>query len=100
MAAKSGRIVKSTCRMCHGVCGVLVHLDDSGRVIKIAGDPDCPTSLGYTCTKGRASPELLYHPDHFKYPLKRMGTSSQLVLGYWLTFPEAMILSIPTYDVA
>ena len=55
--------------MCHGVCGVLVHIRD-GKVVKVTGDPDCPTSLGYICTKGRASVELLYHPDRLKYPLK------------------------------
>ena len=66
------RVVKSTCRMCHGVCGVLVHIQD-GRVVEITGDPDCPTSYGYICSKGRASVELLYHPDRLKFPLKRIG---------------------------
>jgi len=66
------KIVKSTCRMCHGVCGVLVHIRD-GKVIKITGDPDCPTNLGYICPKGSAAVELLYHPDRLKYPLKRTG---------------------------
>ncbi|MFH1651759.1 MAG: molybdopterin-dependent oxidoreductase [Chloroflexota bacterium] len=76
MASSGETIVKSTCRMCHGVCGVLVHLKD-GRVTKITGDPDCPTSQGYTCTKGRASPELLYHPDRLHYPLKRAGARGE-----------------------
>jgi anaerobic selenocysteine-containing dehydrogenase len=58
--------------MCHGVCGVLVHIKD-GRVTKITGDPDCPTNLGYICPKGSASVDLLYHPDRLKYPMKRMG---------------------------
>ncbi len=26
MNGEDTRIVKSTCRMCHGVCGVLVHI--------------------------------------------------------------------------
>ena len=69
---KSEMVVKSTCRMCHGVCGVLVHMKD-GKVIKITGDPDCPTSKGYICAKGKASPELLYHPDRLKFPIKRVG---------------------------
>lgn len=66
------KVVKSTCRMCHGVCGVLVHIRD-GRVVDITGDPDCPTSLGYICPKGKASVEFLYHPDRLKYPMKRKG---------------------------
>ena len=70
------KVVKSTCRMCHGVCGVLVHIQD-GRVVEITGDPDCPTSYGYICPKGRASVELLYHPDRLKFPLKRIGARGE-----------------------
>jgi len=72
MASAVEKVVKSTCRMCHGVCGVLVHIK-GGRVVKITGDKDCPTSEGYICAKGRASIELLYHPDRLKYPQKRVG---------------------------
>jgi anaerobic selenocysteine-containing dehydrogenase len=66
------RVVRSACRMCHGVCQVLVHLE-GGRVVKVTGDPDSPTSRGYICPKGAASPELLYHPDRLLYPLRRAG---------------------------
>ena len=58
--------------MCHGVCQVLVHLEGN-RVVKVTGDPDSPTSRGYICPKGSASPELLYHPDRVVYPLRRRG---------------------------
>jgi anaerobic selenocysteine-containing dehydrogenase len=58
--------------MCHGVCGVLVHLEN-GKVVKVSGDPECPTSRGYICSKGKASVELLYHPERLQYPLKRAG---------------------------
>jgi anaerobic selenocysteine-containing dehydrogenase len=66
------RVVKSACRMCHGVCQVLVHMEGD-RVVKVTGDPDSPTSRGYICPKGTASPELLYHPDRLVYPLRRKG---------------------------
>lgn len=66
------RVIKSACRMCHGVCQVLVHVQDD-RVVKITGDPDSPTSKGYICPKGIASVELLYHPDRILYPMKRDG---------------------------
>lgn len=72
----SETVVKSTYRMCHGICDVLVHIRD-GKVIKVSGDPDCPTSLGYTCAKGRASPELLFHPDRLEFPLKRVGAKGE-----------------------
>jgi len=58
--------------MCHGVCQVLVHLEGD-RVVRVTGDPDSPTSKGYICPKGAASPELLYHPDRLTYPLRRKG---------------------------
>ena len=41
--------------------------------MKITGDPDSPTSRGYLCPKGKASPELLYHPDRLTHPLRRVG---------------------------
>ena len=58
--------------MCHGVCQVLVHMQGE-RVVKATGDPDSPTSRGYICPKGAASPELLYHPDRVLHPLRRKG---------------------------
>ncbi len=67
-----GRVVRSSCRMCHGVCQVLVHMEEE-RVVKITGDPESLTSQGYICHKGRASPELLYHPDRLLYPMRRRG---------------------------
>ena len=76
MVSESEKVVKSACRMCHGVCGTLVHLKN-GKVMKVTGDKDCPTSLGYTCAKGRASPEFLYHPDRLKFPLKRVGAKGE-----------------------
>ena len=65
-------IVRSSCRGCHGVCQVLVHLDGD-RVVKVTGDPESPTSRGYLCPKGAAAPEVLYHPDRLTHPLRRAG---------------------------
>jgi anaerobic selenocysteine-containing dehydrogenase len=58
--------------MCHGVCQVLVHLEGD-KVVKVSGDPESPTSRGYICPKGAASPELLYHPDRILQPMRRAG---------------------------
>jgi len=66
------KIFKSACRMCHGGCGVLVHVKD-GKVIKIEGDPDSPLNKGSLCPKGKASIEHLYNKNRLKYPLKRVG---------------------------
>ncbi len=68
------RIIKSACRMCHGGCQVLVHMEGE-RVVKITGNhPENPTSRGYICPKGVASAELLYHPDRILKPLHSRKT--------------------------
>jgi anaerobic selenocysteine-containing dehydrogenase len=81
-------VVKSHCRMCHGGCGVLVYTQN-GRVVKIAGDPDCPINHGTLCSKGMASHQLAYHPDRLTYPLKRVGAKGS---GKWerISWDEAL----------
>gem|GEM_PF-2711009 len=66
------RIVRSSCRGCHGVCQVLVHMEGE-RVVKVTGDAESPTSRGFLCPKGAAAPEVLYHPDRLTQPLRRAG---------------------------
>ncbi len=66
------KIVRSACQGCHCECGVLVEVKD-GRVIKIKGDPAHPMNRGFTCIKGKAQTELLYHPDRLMHPLRRAG---------------------------
>ena len=65
-------VVKSHCRMCHGGCGVIVYLRD-GRIEKIGGNPASPINHGTLCSKGLASPQLVYHPERLTYPVKRTG---------------------------
>ncbi|MGI9163838.1 MAG: molybdopterin-containing oxidoreductase family protein [Mycobacterium sp.] len=71
------RTVRSFCRVCQSVCGILVdiHRDDDGdRVLRVRGDRDHPVSAGYTCPKGRALPELHHRPDRLDRPqLRRDG---------------------------
>ena len=81
-------VTKSHCRMCHGGCGVLVYVKD-GRVVKIAGDPDCPINHGTLCSKGIASHQLAYHPDRLTYPVRRVGVKGS---GKWerISWDEAL----------
>ena len=65
-------IVRSVCQSCHCECGVLVHLSN-GKVTKIEGDPETPMNRGFTCVKGRAQPQAVYHPDRLMYPMRRAG---------------------------
>jgi anaerobic selenocysteine-containing dehydrogenase len=64
--------IRSHCRICHGGCGVLVHVKD-GKVIRIEGDPESPISRGTLCPKGIASVQFAYHPDRLVYPLETKG---------------------------
>jgi len=82
------KVVRSVCQACHCECGVLVHVQ-AGRVKKIKGDPDHPMNRGFVCIKGRAQPELLYHPDRVIYPMKRAGERGS---GLWkrISWHEAL----------
>lgn len=81
-------VYRSACRMCHGGCGVLVHVKE-GKVAKIVGDPDFPLNNGKICPKGALSIEHLYNPDRLKYPLKRVGKRGE---GKWerISWGEAL----------
>lgn len=72
-------IIKSTCGLCLGGCGVLVHVEE-GRVVGITGEKQNPVNQGALCAKGRASLEYLYHPDRLTSPLKRTGKRGE---GKW-----------------
>jgi anaerobic selenocysteine-containing dehydrogenase len=63
---------KSFCRACHVFCGIEVDVEDN-RVVAVRGDPDNAVSQGYTCMKGRAEVERLYHPDRLLACKKRAG---------------------------
>ncbi|HOV91324.1 MAG TPA: molybdopterin-dependent oxidoreductase [Syntrophorhabdaceae bacterium] len=82
------RMVKSTCRGCHGGCGVYVYVKD-GKVAKIQGDPDHPINHGTLCSKGLAAAEIAYHPDRLLYPVKRIGPKGS---GKWerISWDEAL----------
>ena len=62
------KIIKTTCKSCHGGCGAMVTVED-GRITHIEGNPDTPTR-GTMCSKGLSSIQHVNHPDRLKYPLK------------------------------
>ena len=63
--------VRSFCRVCTSVCGILVEVDGD-EVIAVHGDRDHPFSHGYTCPKGRALPQIHHHPDRLERPQMRV----------------------------
>lgn len=56
-----------------------------GRVIRIQGDPDHPTTHGALCTKVSRYAERSYHPERVLHPLRRVGPkgSGQFVRVSW-----------------
>jgi len=57
----------------------MVHVED-GKVTGVTGDPDHSMNHGFICVKGRAQPDLLYHPDRLKYPMRHKGDRGE---GKW-----------------
>lgn len=83
------KIIPTTCWECSTHCGALVTVED-GRVTKVAPNPEHPASLGAFCVKGiRGLPELTYHPDRVRYPMKRTGARGD---GEWqrISWDEAL----------
>ena len=80
MAEPQVRTVKSFCRICTAICGVLIDVDDNTEeVLRVRGDPDHPFSHGYTCAKGRALPAIHHHPDRIERPMIRIDGELQPV---------------------
>jgi anaerobic selenocysteine-containing dehydrogenase len=57
---------------CPDTCALLVTVQD-GRAIRVAGDPDHPSTHGALCTKVARYPERTYHPERLTTPLRRSG---------------------------
>lgn len=62
--------IKTTCEMCFCACAIRVHRVD-GVVVKVEGEPDCPTTRGAICPRGASSIMHLYDPNRVNVPLKR-----------------------------
>jgi anaerobic selenocysteine-containing dehydrogenase len=46
---------------------------ESGRAVKVAGDPDHPFTRGFLCAKVNRYVERTYHRDRLQHPLRRVG---------------------------
>jgi len=82
------RWVPSTCGLCTAGCGILVRTMMGEATVakderqfrqlvaqakKIEGNPRHPVNQGGTCALGQAAPQVLYHPDRIKQPLRLAG---------------------------
>ena len=61
--------IRGYCALCIARCGTVASVEE-GRFTRLDPDPSHPTGQAI-CAKGRAAPELVYHPDRLMYPLRR-----------------------------
>lgn len=61
--------IQGYCALCISRCGSIAEIEN-GRFVALEPDPSHPTGKAL-CAKGRAAPELVYHPDRLLHPLKR-----------------------------
>ena len=61
--------VRGYCALCTAHCATIATVEN-GRVTRLDPDSDHPNG-GVFCIKGRAAPDLVYHPDRLNYPLRR-----------------------------
>lgn len=64
---------RSVCSLdCPDSCGVLVTVDtETGRAVKLAGDPQHPVTRGFLCGKVSKYLDHVYAPDRVLFPLRR-----------------------------
>ena len=68
------RTVRGACpHDCPDTCATLVTVDESGRAVRMAGDPGHPVTNGFLCAKVNRYLERTYHPDRLTTPLRRVG---------------------------
>ena len=70
--AAATRQVRSFCRFCSALCGVVVTVEGE-RVVEVRGDAQHPLSRGYTCPKGRALGAWHHHPNRLDGPTVGRG---------------------------
>ncbi len=80
-------VVYSTCKSCHGGCGVKVTKED-GVIVHIEGNPDSLTG-GTMCSKGLSSIQHVDNPYRLLYPMKQVGKKGT---GKWkrISWDEAL----------
>ncbi|MCZ6548415.1 MAG: molybdopterin-dependent oxidoreductase, partial [Deltaproteobacteria bacterium] len=61
--------VRGYCALCTAHCATIATVEN-GRVTRLDPDFDHPNG-GVICIKGKAAPDLVYHPDRLDYPMRR-----------------------------
>ena len=69
----SSQVVHGACpHDCPDTCAMLVTVE-SGRAVRVAGDPDHPFTRGFLCAKVNRYVERTYQKDRLLHPMRRLG---------------------------
>jgi anaerobic selenocysteine-containing dehydrogenase len=91
----STRRIPGFCALCRSRCGCISVVED-GRLIAVEPDPSHPTGQAL-CAKGRAVPELVYHPERLLYPMRRTRPKGEPDPGWQrISWDEALDLAATT----
>src|SRR5680860_803366 len=81
--------VPTFCPLCVSRCGAQATVTD-GTFVALHPDPSHPTGKAI-CVKGKASPEILYHPSRLRHPLRRTTRKDAADPGWeQITWSEAL----------
>ena len=90
--AHASERIPGYCAMCVSRCGSIAVVEN-GRFVALEPDPSHPTGKAL-CAKGRAAPELVYHPDRLRYPMKRTRPKGDADPGWQrISWDEALDLT-------
>jgi anaerobic selenocysteine-containing dehydrogenase len=82
--------IPAFCTQCRSRCGCIAVVED-GRLRGIEPLPDHPTGQAL-CPKGRAAPELVYHPERVTTPLRRTQPKGAADPGWTpISWDEALV---------
>jgi anaerobic selenocysteine-containing dehydrogenase len=71
-------VIRAVCpHDCPDTCSMLVTVDDAGRAVRMAGDPDHPFTQGFLCTKVSKYLERTYHDGRLLHPQIRTGAKGE-----------------------
>jgi anaerobic selenocysteine-containing dehydrogenase len=83
------------CALCRSHCGCISVVEE-GRLVAVEPDLSHPTGQAL-CAKGRAAPELVYHPERLLYPMRRTRPKGDPDPGWQrISWDEALDLTATT----
>ncbi len=81
--------IPTFCPLCVSRCGARATVED-GKLVGLHPDPAHPTGKAI-CVKGKAAPEILYHPGRLLHPLRRTNPKDSTDPGWeQITWDEAL----------